>query len=190
MGLNNQSVAKMNGEGFPPQCISDFLLKFIQPPLSPENIFRGWQNNMTLPASNNDYVVFTVLYEERKGSNVYDYKANGGGSGTMYIQKYTLCHVQLDFCSETDAGMKRANMVETLAGSYEGVEFFKPYGLSCLYADDPKNVEYVDGEDRYIKRSITTLHLSYVSSVPVETPYFDKVNIKRIENVDITHPNK
>lgn len=166
------------------KAVCDFILAYTQPLLNPSHIFKGWQNNMTLPKNSNEYAIYSVLSEERKGTNVYGYQSRKGDTGELYLNKYTFCAVQIDFYSDSDNARLRANALETAAYSGVGVDFFKKYGLCCLYAEDPKGVEYVNASDRYVKRFITTLHLSYVLSLPVEMAGFNAVNIKRIENID------
>lgn len=166
-------------------AVYDFILAYALPALSSDNIIRGWENREHLPPDTNDYAVITVISKTRVGTNVTT--DPGEDAETQEVRTLRRIDVQIDFCSDDDKAVQRAACIETVTRDPVGVAFFKPYGLSCLYAEDVRAVEYVDGSDQFVKRCIITLHLTAWSGVSVPVPHFDKARVSRLENVDVHH---
>lgn len=166
-------------------AVYDFILAYALPALSPDNIIRGWENREHLPPDTNDYAIMTVMNKTRVGTNVT--MDAGGDAEAQEIRTLRRIDVQIDFCSDDDKAMRRAACIETVTRDPVGVAFFKPYRLSCLYAEDVRAVEYVDGSDQFVKRCIVTLHLAAWSGLSVPVPHFDKARVSRLENVDVHH---
>lgn len=174
------------------KAVYSFILDFALPAIDGQYIFYGRQNNMVLPPGAYDYAVYTHLYEERKGTNAYFYDKAGTaeGAGVEYISRYSIADFQLDFYSADTKARDRAAAIEAIARSPAGAAFFEARGIACLYADDPKSMEYVNSSDIYVYRWLLTLRLGYRSKVGVATGYFDAVDIKRVEDVDAFYPPK
>lgn len=156
-------------------------------------IFRGWANRAVLPADN-EYAVMTIIGHYRRGTTVELFDASGAArdeDGDMTASELIECDVQIDFCSdansERDYARRRAQAIETAARSSMGTAFFSLYGIGCEYATDARDLSFIGDASQYVSRWMTTLRLSFVTAVSAELPWFDHVNIKRLENVDVHH---
>lgn len=163
-------------------AVYDFIVERVKPAIAPGFVIRGWENRYYLPPGTNEFAVMTILYEERRGTNVTKFTPTDTG-GTYTEARLSLVDIQIDFCSDTDAARQRANMLVTIARSEIGTSFFKKYGFGCLYADEVRGIETVDGSSQYVKRYMTTLRLDYTTAVSAEVGSFDSVNVK-LKNVD------
>ena len=94
-------------------------------------------------------------------------------------------------CSDPHTGRdfarRRAQSIETVARSSLGPQFFAQYDMGCLYATDARDLSFVGDAEQYVSRWMTTIRLSFVTAVSAELPWFDAVNLKRLENVDVHH---
>lgn len=168
-------------------AVYDFLTTQFEQ--APTNVVRGWQNRAALPASNH-FVVLTLLGAIRHGTNVHQYampanEAPGLDARTSMLTEYT---VQIDFCGldeQTVCGM--ATQCALMGRDAAAVNFFHRYGLSALYADDPRALPFTNDQNQWQTRYSVTLHLVGWADVDVNVDAFDKVHIT-LENVDVHHP--
>lgn len=156
-------------------------------------IFRGYTNRMVLPPDN-EYAVMTIVGHSRRGTNVETFDAESAAAdeeGNAVLHELVVCDVQIDFYSEanspTDYARLRAQALETIARSPWGVNFFKEHGMSCLNADNARDLSAVTDSAQYVSRWSVTLHLSFVASISGKLPWFDAVSLGRLENVDVHH---
>lgn len=172
-------------------AVYDFIATYALPALDKQNIIRGWQNTSHLPAECNEYAVMSIISHARRGTTVETFNADNipvDSDGVLTSSELVLCRVQIDCCSDDgDTARRRAQMIEKVARSSVGVQFFRQYGIGCNFAADARDMTFINGANQYVKRWMTEIELSYVSSFSVELPWFDSVNIKRIENVDVHH---
>lgn len=172
-------------------AVYDFIAKFALPALPPENILRGWQNYSHLPSRTNDYAVISILGSNRVGTTVETYdatKAAPDEDGILTADELVQVRVQIDFCSGTDdLALRRAQCIENVARSSVGSRFFKDYGIGCNFATNPMSLSFIGGENQNVRRWSLDLHLSHKTSVKVHLPWFDKVNLERVENVEEHH---
>lgn len=175
-----------------------FIEKFAVPlmPAAPTTgrIFRGYSNRMVLPPDN-EYAVMTIVGQHRRGTNVETFdarKAAANEDGDAELSELVICDVQIDFYSPTHTGTEAARMraqaVETVGRSPWGVRFFAEKGIKCLYCDDVRDLSAVTDAAQYVSRWSVTLHLAFRASVTAKLPWFDAVQIERLENVDVHHP--
>lgn len=163
-------------------AVSAFLSGLGRPVLDEEAIFQTWKNVSASPDVT-DFAVVTLVAQTRQGNNKSSYDT---GSEIMTVRQLTHVSVQIDFCSANDmTSLSRCNTVSILSRDEIGISFFEPYGIHCLYADDPKRSE-ADDKIAFI-RYTTTLHLSYWAGVTVDIASFDTIT-PTIENVDVHHP--
>lgn len=170
-------------------AVTEFIHAFALPRLDKKAIFAGFANRAALPAGHNEFAVFTEIMHQRHGGNVTSFnQPRGDKDGTLTIKKLVRVTLQLDFCSDSPLAMTRAQAIETMASSETGVNFFKEYGLSCLYATDPRDISAVEDATQYVRRASMELHLSYWAGLCLPQQGFDHVHVNRIENVDVHHP--
>lgn len=165
-------------------AVHDFLQARLSP--QPEHIVRGWQNRAALPDAS-AYVVLTLINASRRGTNVHDWKP----SEAALIQNARMLvayDVQVDFCGLDEAAVSaQAAQLVLFGRDAAGVLFFQPYGLSCLYADDPRSLPFGDDLDQWKVRYAVTLHLSAWIDAAIPLEAFRSVNLS-LENVDVHHP--
>ena len=178
--------------GVPPvyEAVGRFLLKYAVPAVPQANIIKGNQNRIALPKGSNEYIIMTVLNHFRHGTNVYEFDARQvplEADGTDITKELVEIEVQIDCYSDTDAGRQRATAIEMMARSPYAVRFFKQFGMSCLYADDVRDLTNVTDSDQFVNRYMTVLHLTYWATIAQALPWFDAVNVD-LKNVDVTFP--
>ena len=170
-------------------AVYDFVLACAYdqdiPQYTEDQIIRGWQNDATLPPETQEFCIISELNTVRHGTN----------EETAFIDDHvnfyeTIEHViQLDFYSPEQLYARgRANIIELLARSRVATTFFKAANpdLTCLYADDPRNLTGLDDTKSFVARYQLTLHLEERAKLEIPTDYFTSINI-HTENVDVHH---
>lgn len=178
--------------GFPDinKAVYLFLQKYAVPAVPAVNIYRGYANRVSLPKGTNEYIIFNVLSHTRHGTNIDTFdasKALTGEDGTITTCELVEVEVQIDCYSDSDAGRQRATAIEMMARSPYAVQFFKQFGMSCLYADDVRDLTGVTDSDQFVYRHMVTLHLTYTAVISQKLPWFDAVNVN-LKNVDVVFP--
>lgn len=171
-------------------AVYDFVLQYAKsdnvPAYREEQIIIAWQNSATLPADTQEFCVISEINTVRHGTN--EESAVIDDSVTFYE---TLEHIiQLDFYGVNPYDTRvRANAIEMLAFSRVATAFFSAYSdqyLTCLYADDVRNLTGLDETKTFIARYQVTLHLEERLNQAIQTDYFTNVNL-HLENVDVHH---
>lgn len=168
------------------EAVYDFVAQKIG--IDEALIVRGWQNRASLPDSA-EYVVLTLLTAQRHGTNVHDCDKeaeNGGIDETIsMLTEYT---VQVDFCGiDEQKVMADANRCALIARDAYACDFFRPYGLLPLYAEDVRSMPFSNEEKQWEIRYSVVLHLDGWFRATVNHDAFTSVDIQ-IENVDVHHP--
>ena len=151
-------------------AVYDYVLAYGLPSLAPENIYRGWQNRSALPANSNEYAVISVFESSRRGTNVEILLNTGAEEDEPEIYQsraYFEVRVQVDLLSDSDLGRQRAITLVTAARSSLGVNFFKPYGITCQYAEPIREIPQIDEANQFVRRYATSLRLAYWGGVDV-----------------------
>lgn len=168
-------------------AVFDFLQARLSP--APAHIVRGWGNRSALPKKN-DFVVLTLIGAARRGTNVRQWKmpANQAPGLDLNLAMLTVYDVQADFCGQDEERVSRmASQFVILGRDAVAVDFFRPYGLSALHADDPRALPFTNDQNQWQTRYSVMLHLAGWADVDVNVDAFDKVHIT-LENVDVHHP--
>ena len=172
------------------EAVGRFLLKYAVPAVSQGCIIKGFQNRIALPKGTNEYIIMTVLNHTRHGTNIYKFDASKAGTledGDETTIELVEVEVQIDCYSDSDAGRQRATAIEMMARSPYAVQHFREYGMSCLYADDVRDLTGITDADQFVYRHMTTLHLTYNATITMKLPWFDAVNVN-LKNVDVVFP--
>lgn len=165
-------------------AVHDFVRAHIVP--QPEHIVRGLQNRAALPAAS-AYAVLTLTGAARRGTNVHDWSPAAAEDAVVQtVSMLVVYDVQADFCGPDEALVGRQAAQLVMLGR-DATRFFEPYGLSCLYADDPRFLPFGDDLDQWKVRYAVTLHLSARIEAAGLLPAFGRVNLF-LENVDVHHP--
>lgn len=173
------------------KAIKLFIHAYTLPELNKDNIFLGNQNNVVLPETE-DYAVFHIIDMQRRGKNSRGL-LNPQKNNDYLLQDTNVLRVQIDFYCANNNGtsdinaMLRAKSLETMANSAVGVEHFKQYGMSCLYAEAMKASIGVGDSGLLDFRWIVNLTLSYNSQYTVKVDTFSHVDIKLNPIEDVTN---
>jgi hypothetical protein len=172
-------------------AVRAFVLTYALPALPPAVVIQGWQNRASLPPGTNEYAVISILYDMRHGTAVEEYAWNRDAPeeiGRISVRELVEVAVQADFCAEDDTARQRARRLATVTRSGIGVRFFNDRGMSALYADDARDISFVGDAKQFVRRWMTTLHLTLVEGVVAGFEAFDKARVSHLENVDVHHP--
>lgn len=170
-------------------AVQAFLFKYAVPALPLDNVICGNFNRAALP-NTDELTIYSFLRHERHGTNVETFDAAAVAEdqdGALETSTLIEAVLQIDFYSRTDAARQRAQTVETIAKSSSAVQFFKPYGISCLYASDIRDMTGMMDAEQYVQRYMLELHLSFWSTVSQGLPWFDAVDVD-LKNVDVVCP--
>lgn len=113
-------------------------------------------------------------------------------AGQKTVMQETECVVQLDFHSADTTSADAANTVSTALRDEFGTSFFAGLasplnGVSPLYADDPRQMPFMDAEQQYEWRWVLEAHLQYDPSVAVPQQYGDGAQVQLVD-VDASFP--
>ena len=171
-------------------AVYDFIRAFALPELDPERIIRGQENRHALPAGSYDYVIYDLAEEIRHGTNVTRFTPDPDPAADGVISKTKLVEdvFHIDFYGESYAAADRAAALELAARDSLGVDFFKPYQISVLYADPIEDRSFVNAEKQHIRRLRLKLHLCRTVTLTARAQYFNRAAMRRVENVDVHHP--
>jgi hypothetical protein len=152
-------------------------------------IIRGWQNRASLPNAT-DYVVLTLLTNQRHGTNVHQ-RYDDDYSQTDLIEKISMLGehtVQVDFCGmDEQEVMARATQLCIFARDAVAVDFLKPYGILPLYGENVRSMPFTNEQRQWEVRYGVTWHIECWHDAKISRDAFTNVNIK-IEDVDVHHP--
>lgn len=141
----------------------------------PERIRLGFQNFQTLPFDDNRYVIITDIGRRRVGRSCEKFDPL---TDVINLYEYTEITLQIDvFDPILEMAIENAQKIDTIAFTEHGVNFFKRYGISCLYADDvrPSPTELEDG--LFIGRATVTLYLGAWFKVAIPSYSFDSLEL-------------
>lgn len=172
------------------EATRQFIRAYALPALPLEHIIQGWQNRASLPPGTNDYAVMSILYDTQHGTTVETFDApspNKEDPGVLSVVGLVELAVQIDVCADSDVARQRARRLAIVTRSSIGVQHFNDWGMSALYADDARDISFVGDARQFVRRWMTTLHLSINEGVTVELPYFDTAKMQRVEDVLVHH---
>lgn len=177
-------------------AVNRFILQYAVPSIAQESVYRGYQNRTeTLAAGDGeDYCVYALSDTKRIGTNITTLDPANERMGAKAMREYVY---EIDFSSTNEAAARsRAEIMETLAGSAIGVDYFRQHGFGLLFADDIKPLPYVLGTKQYVHRYRVALHITVWTVAGASQDYFDKAEVGQLgkipylENVDVHHPVK
>lgn len=117
-------------------------------------VIVGQENRLPEPLADN-YVVMTPLRMPRLSTNFNELAALGLQAKTTQSAQVV---IQLDI--HGPEAFNNANRISTLFRDGYAVDFFAAYSaISPLYADDPRQAQFVDGEKQYEDRYVIEANL-------------------------------
>ena len=172
------------------EAVYSFLETYLAPPVAPDHIIWGNQNNLTLPEDGDDFVIFYLMSNVRHGSGFEHWDKVGADEQTVSETLEGLvqidCYCSGDNPSDAENARLRAQTIETLARSTVAPSFFRKKGMGCLYSEDAKDTTTVGEGDLYQHRWTVTLHISYPSRVVISQDFFIAVDVN-LHPVDVEY---
>lgn len=165
------------------KAVRGFIFTYCTPSLPSNAVLWGNQPRAALP-NTDELVIITSVSQQRNGTTISGFKAE---DGTVHHKELVTEDFQVDFYSNGREGHDRAACIEMLARSGVASEYFKPFKMSCLYADDIRDMAETIDAAQYVQRSTLTLHICYWIEVVNEQAWFDSVNVD-LKNVDVKFP--
>ncbi|MDR2947122.1 MAG: hypothetical protein LBV79_10300 [Candidatus Adiutrix sp.] len=166
-----------------------FVLAYGIPAMDGANIYHANQNRMSLPDGLEEYATIYIMSPVRHGTAVEKLiPGEGEAADRLSITSLFEYLVQIDFFSEDTRARQRAMTVANVGRSSIGPQFFRQYGVSLLYVDDPRDMAFVGDAQQYVQRWMLTLRVTMPEITTVEFPGFEEAEISRLENVDVHHP--
>lgn len=124
---------------------------------------------------------YTVLPSQSVGSSVM-------AAGVETLLQPTKVHVQIDVHGPNSAD--NAQIISTLFRDDYAVEAFEGFGqgdITPLYADDPKQIPFLNAEQQYEDRWVIDAFLQVNAVVTVPQQFADEVDVGLVD-VDVVYP--
>lgn len=106
-------------------------------------------------------------------------------AGILNLEHDTDCQIQVDVHGPNS--VNNAAIISTIFRDEKGVDLFAGTGLTPLYADDPRQVPFMNAEQQWEWRLVVTLHLQVNFVVPVPQQAADELHVTTID-VDAAYP--
>lgn len=162
------------------------LRMFITALLDPAvEVVRGQDNRVGEPRSDN-YVVMTTMGRVRLSTNIVSY-ADVPGAGLRSSREAVELTIQLDV--HGPASTDNAQILASLLRDGYASEAFAATGLAVrpLYASDPRQMPFINGEDQYEDRWTLDAVLQVNPVVSVPQSFADHLAVHPV-SVDSAYP--
>lgn len=131
---------------------------------------QGNQNLVPMPQGS--YVLMTDMGKRASSTNSHVYSTDN--SGQVEITTPTEYTIQLDFYGEDAADMCQTYLA-LIQDSYAYEKF--PATVRPLYTTPPREIAMIDGEENYIARYTTDLHLQFNPVITTPADYAEELII-------------
>ena len=159
-----------------------FVSTFSAPAIDEDHVLWGANSGQTAPSDGNDFALVWITGATRRGTGVEDWDEDEDGADEQEIASYVELAVQIDsFSTDLFSARQRTQVLETVARSHTGCDFFRDYGVDLLYAESPRDLTGVFDSHVYQSRWSLTLRIGFWSHVTVEQEFFTAVNLNLIE---------
>lgn len=160
-----------------------FLCRYVTPAVDSNNILCGSNQNMVLP-QNEDYIIYQVTQQIRHGTTSENYDGLTEELTLKELNEIVVkvdCYADSTNSTEDDSILRaqiRANNLNLLFRSSVAVDFFKPYGISALYAEDATDTTLISDSNQYLHRWSINLHLNVPSEMVITQEGFSSMPIR------------
>lgn len=164
----------------PRLAVYDLLKHYLTPALDGEFIYWGNQNNISLPASTQDYVIFNLLSVERHGTNKSLYDAEGETESHDVEYEYMFqidCYSLVDGSHDGITAMQRAQSIEILSRGGQAQALMEDDGFHLLYCDPPQDTTITTDDNTYVRRVTATLHIASHTVLSMDMEGFTSVDV-------------
>lgn len=155
------------------------IAQYAFPLLPADNIRRGLQTGVSLPA-NDEFCVMYFNDRRRIGTNIKQYAqpaASDEENGTLTELTLWEVSAQVSFFSDSYLAEQRAESFKTFIRGSIGAAHFRQYGIGSAYCDDVRVLENVDGQKKQSQHALLTVHLQYHSGIAAELPFTNGYNV-------------
>lgn len=172
----------------PYRAMKAFILRYAPPLLDDQCVIQGWQNRSSLPEGTNEYAVISILNTRRRGTTRDELVAVSEPDSDYRLKTYYEAMCQVDFCSDSDNARVRAFAADNVFRSLVGVNYFERDGIAAQYAENIRELSFVDEASQFVRRYALTFHIAYWSIVNIGSSWFNDATLNRVEDVDSHHP--
>lgn len=145
-------------------------------------VIQGLGDRVATPKGG--FIAITELFKTRLSTNVHAYDDPTPTTGTVQTGQAMRMTVQID-CYGKDSSAW-ATILSTMLRDDYACQTLAPVAQP-LYADDPKMIPIVDGEQQYQQRWMVEAQLQVNAIVSTPMQFFDEVEVGLVE-VDTTFP--
>ena len=152
--------------------------------LDAAHVVQGLDNRVAMPKG--EFIAMTPLFFNRLSTNVsvYDNPVHIADLGAKHTQQAVDFAVQID-CYGPHS-QEWAIVLSTLLRDVVGCDELAPE-VSPLFADDPRQIPLVTGEEQYLQRWAVTANLQYNPIVTTAQDFFDTAEVV-LKDVDVYYP--
>lgn len=159
-------------------ALRSFLLQTLSAYPTTE-VVQGQVNRTPPPASDN-YVVMWPLRNVRLATSVDSWK--GIAPVSLTITKSTRMDIQIDV--HGPASNDIAQVISTLWRSLYGVDNIPNFTFAPLYASEPRQIPFINGENQYEMRWVIEASLQITPNVSTPMQFADKLSATILPPVD------
>lgn len=123
---------------------------------------------------------YTVSVPQTLGASIIS-------AGAKTVQQDTEAVFQCDL--HGDMAVDQCTVLQTLFRDEYGVDFMEPFGVTPLYADDPRQTAFVTAADQYENRMSIDLHVQINPVVSIPQQFSDGVDLTVVD-VDVVYPEQ
>lgn len=158
-------------------ALRTFILSLI-----PCEVVQGLANGAPMPLGG--FIAMTALFQNRLSTNTDSYSDPYPVAGTRTVEQATQYTVQVDCYGPSSSDW--ATILTTMLRDDYGCVSMAP-NVFPLYADDPKQMPLIDGEQQYEQRWVITAVLQYNPVVTISQDFAAALSVGLV-NVDATYP--
>jgi hypothetical protein len=138
-------------------------------------VVRGQDNRVPEPLAD-DYVVITSITRTRLATNWDTYD----NVESKFIRQGTQLGIQLDIHGPNSP--QNSQIISTLLRDEYAVDFYSAsgYDIAPLYADDPRQIPFTNGEDQVEDRWVVDLQLQLNAVVTVPQDFADQLSVQQL----------
>jgi phosphoenolpyruvate carboxylase len=164
------------------QDIFAALRSFIASLIPNVEVVQAQDNGVPMPTGS--FIAMNNVGQRRMSTNMPVYIDPLTGVGTKAISADIEYTIQIDFYGEQSSNW--AATIQTMFRDDYAYGLF-PEGIKPLYADDPKQVPLISGEEMLIQRWIMQAVMQYNPIITVPQQFADSAQVNVI-NVPATYP--
>lgn len=145
-------------------------------------VVQGLGNGVPMPL--NAFIAMTATLQNRLSTNVDSYPDTTASTGSKEITQATQYSVQIDCYGASSSDW--ATLITAMFRDEYAVSVMGD-SVTPLYADDPKQMVMIDGEQQYEQRWMIQAVVQYNPVITITQDYADALNVS-VVSVDVVYP--